>query len=51
MSYECFNDRCNNRSGRFPHAGKPACDGIGLNAYMNLDDRPTLKNDTLMFDV
>jgi len=36
----CFDDR-------FPHAVKPACDGI--NVYMNLDD--TLKNETLMFDV
>jgi len=35
------------RSGRFPHAVKPACGG--LNIYMNLDD--TLKNKTLMFDV
>ena len=30
----------NDRSGRFPHAVKPACDGI--NVYVNLDD--TLKN-------
>jgi len=43
----CFNDQCNNHSGRFPRAVKPACDGI--NVYMNLDD--TLKNETLMFDV
>jgi len=43
----CFDDRCNDRSGRFPHAVKPACDGI--NVYTNLDD--TLKNETLMFDV
>ena len=43
----CFDDRCNDRSGRFPHAVKPACDGI--NVYMNLDDM--LENETLMFDV
>ena len=40
----CFDDRCNDHSGRFPHAVKPACDGI--NVYMNLDD--TLKNETLI---
>ena len=43
----CFDDRCNDRSGWFPHAVKPGCGGI--NVYMNLDD--TLKNETLMFDV
>ena len=35
------------RSGRLPHAVKPASDR--LNIYMNLDDK--LKNETLMFDV
>ena len=33
----CFDNRSNDRSGQFPHAVKPACDGI--NVYMNMDDR------------
>ena len=43
----CFDDQCNDRSGRFRHVVKTARDGI--NVYMNLNDM--LKNETLMFDV
>ena len=35
----CFD---NDRSGRFPHTIKPACDGI--NVYINLDDMLKLKH-------